>query len=113
MSNSLIGARIRSLRTERGLSQEQLAKHFHVDRTTVAKWESGSVSLTTSAIQTISSFFGVSPVWLAGLDDVSPDIETVEKSMSSFSVQQLHRIKKYADYLLFVKEEELEEDREQ
>ena len=101
MSNSLIGARIRSLRTEMGPSQEQLAKHFHVDRTTVAKWESGTVSITTNTIQIISSFFKVSPVWLAGLDSVSESltIDDVEESISHMNVQQLNRLKKYIEYI--------------
>lgn len=33
---------LRDLRTERGLSQQQLAQMLYVDRSTVARWENGS-----------------------------------------------------------------------
>lgn len=36
-----LGARIRQLRTERGLSQEALAEALDVSRQAVAKWERG------------------------------------------------------------------------
>ena len=36
-----LGSRIRTLRTERQLSQEAVADRLHVSRQAVAKWENG------------------------------------------------------------------------
>lgn len=47
MDNEL-GARIRTLRKERGLSQEALAQALEVSRQAVTKWEDGS-SLPSTA----------------------------------------------------------------
>ena len=45
MDNEL-GARIRTLRKERGLSQEALAQALEVSRQAVTKWEDASSSAT-------------------------------------------------------------------
>ena len=55
MDNEL-GARIRTLRKERGLSQEALAQALEVSRQAVTKWEDGS----------LSGFFGVPLAELTG-----------------------------------------------
>ena len=41
MNQSKIGAAIRQLRLERGLTQRQLAGDLHVSPKTVSKWECG------------------------------------------------------------------------
>ena len=38
--------RLRKLRTEKGLSQQQLAMKMLVDRSSIARWENGTRSLT-------------------------------------------------------------------
>ena len=60
MSTS-IAETLRSLRTERGLSQEQLAEKLHVDRTTVVRWESGSRTPDATVIFRLSEILGVEP----------------------------------------------------
>ena len=54
MDNEL-GARIRTLRKERGLSQEALAQTLEVSRQAVTKWEDGS-SLPSTALATEEAF---------------------------------------------------------
>ena len=44
------------LREKAGFTQEDLAKKLKVDRTTVAKWESGSSFPRTSLLKPISEF---------------------------------------------------------
>ena len=39
--------KLQQLRTEKGLTQEQLAEKLYVSRTAISKWESGRGSLTT------------------------------------------------------------------
>lgn len=57
MDNEL-GARIRALRKERGLSQEALAQALEVSRQAVTKWEDGSSLPSTANLFALSGFFG-------------------------------------------------------
>ena len=56
MDNEL-GARIRTLRKERGLSQEALAQALEVSRQAVTKWEDGSSLPSTANLFALAGFF--------------------------------------------------------
>ena len=57
-----IGNYIKELRTERGMSQEELGKIVGVQRAAVQKWENGSTqNLKRETIKKLAEFFGVSP----------------------------------------------------
>ena len=68
MDNEL-GARIRTLRKERGLSQEALAQALEVSRQAVTKWEDGSSLPSTANLFALSGFFGVPLAELTGTPD--------------------------------------------
>ena len=65
MDNEL-GARMRALRKERGLSQEALAQALEVSRQAVTKWEDGSSLPSTANLFALSGFFGVPLAELTG-----------------------------------------------
>ena len=52
--NNELGARIRTLRKERGLSQEALAQALEVSRQAVTKWEDGSSLPSTANLFALS-----------------------------------------------------------
>ena len=54
------------LRTERGLSQEELAEKIFVTRQAVSRWENGDTVPNTETLKLLSSFFGVSINTLLG-----------------------------------------------
>lgn len=54
--NNELGARIRTLRKERGLSQEALAQALEVSRQAVTKWEDGSSLPSTANLFALSGF---------------------------------------------------------
>ena len=54
-----IEQRIRSLRKERGLSQEALAEALGVSRQAVTKWEDGSALPSTANLLALADFFSV------------------------------------------------------
>lgn len=77
MDNEL-GARIRTLRKERGLSQEALAQALEVSRQAVTKWEDGSSLPSTANLFALSGFFGVPLAELTGTPEVAaPPVERV------------------------------------
>lgn len=67
--------RIRALRTEQGLSQEDLAEQAEVSRQTVSKWENGVVRPSAEKLARLSEIFGV-PADAFLKDDWTPPEET-------------------------------------
>lgn len=55
-----IGEKIKSARTEAGLSQEQLAEKLNVSRSAVAKWESEGGTPDVENLKNIANLLGVS-----------------------------------------------------
>lgn len=68
MSNG-ISKRIRATRKERGLSVRGLAEKVGVTRTTVHRYESGTVKPSIDTLATLSDALGVSMRWLVTGDD--------------------------------------------
>ena len=80
MDNEL-GACIRTLRKERGLSQEALAQALEVSRQAVTKWEDGSSLPSTANLFALSGFFGVPLAELTG----TPEVAAPPSSASAMS----------------------------
>lgn len=67
------GERIRALRQQRGLNQEQLAELASLNRVTVAKYESGRVEPGAQALTRIADALEVSTDALLGRSDEIPE----------------------------------------
>lgn len=62
------GEKIRRLRKERDMTQEELGEAIGVQKAAINKYEIGTVvNLKRSVIMKISDIFGVNPIWL--MDD--------------------------------------------
>ena len=73
---SKIGERIRTLREEKGLTQQGLADSLHVKRETINMWENGFRDLKTGSVVLLADFFNVSADYLLGRSACkSPDID--------------------------------------
>ncbi|MFG5482862.1 helix-turn-helix domain-containing protein [Enterococcus faecalis] len=73
-----MGERIKRLRLEKNLTQEELASKFGLKRAAINKYEKGNVeNMKRSVIEDMSKFFGVSPSYLMALDDSTSSIEEV------------------------------------
>ena len=57
---------IKLLRTQKGISQEQLANHLNVVRQTVSKWEQGKSVPDADLLIAMADYFGVSVAELLG-----------------------------------------------
>lgn len=57
---------LKKLRISRGLTQKQLADALGIDRTAVAKYETGKNGATSEMLEKISDFFGVTADHLLG-----------------------------------------------
>jgi repressor LexA len=81
-----MGEYIKLLRTQKGLSQEELGKMVGVNRAAVNKWEQGTVeNIKRSTIKKLSQVFGVSPCDLMQWDDEA-NIKQVQNEVDAFEM---------------------------
>ncbi len=65
----MYGKRIREIRKNNGLTQEEFSKKTGIPRVTICKYESEFLDLSTKAITAICKAFNVSADYLLGLED--------------------------------------------
>lgn len=99
--------RIKRLRTERGLTQEQLAEYTGLTRSAIAKYERGLVeNMTSTNIQALADFFGVRPSYLMCLDDeesLDPHLLQIGLDMKKYNpptAEQKKQIEEFARFVL-------------
>jgi len=73
---------IRKLRKERNLTQQQVASHLGIDRSTYAYYESGRARINIDVIVTLAYFYKVSYATLIGRPEPVLLDSTSEKSFS-------------------------------
>lgn len=61
--------RLKQLRKESKLTQDQLAKYLDVDQTMITKLENGTRKLNVTLIEKICNLFGCSEAYLMGEED--------------------------------------------
>ncbi len=83
-----LGERLRDLRREHNLSQQELGNVFGVDKGTISKIENGK-TLNSDLALSIADYFGVSMDYLFGLsDDKSPVNYDLKKAWHFFSCRR-------------------------
>lgn len=77
--------RIEQLRKERGMSQQDLAKHFNVHQTAVSQWETERTRPSFEMVMDLAVFFDVNAAYLLGqtekrghFSEPEPDDEYVD-----------------------------------
>ena len=81
-----MGERIKQLRLQKGLTQEELGKYIGVQKSAIRKYEKGAVqNLKRNSIETLANLFGVTPSYLMCLDDDNFDknISGVDKKVTN------------------------------
>ena len=66
----MLGARIRELRKEFGLSQVDLAQRMEVTKQTISNWENENIQPSVDMLVDLANVFNVTTDYLLGLDDV-------------------------------------------
>lgn len=65
-----MGKRIRDLRIQKGMTQEELGRVIGVQKSAIRKYESGAVeNIKRSSIDKMAQLFGVTPSFLMGWDE--------------------------------------------
>lgn|GEM_PF-2959491 len=87
--NVLIGERIKLIREEKGITQEELAKTLGLNKSTIQRYETAKIDkIKLPVIDAIASKLNVNPEWLTGKADVRTDYfnfdQTVEELNKEF-----------------------------
>ncbi|MEY8258808.1 helix-turn-helix transcriptional regulator [Oscillospiraceae bacterium 50-60] len=65
--------RIRDIRNDRGLTQEQIARFLHVSQNTYSQYEIGTTRFPLDVVVKLAEYYNVSMDYLVGLtDDPTP-----------------------------------------
>ncbi len=89
---SEMGERIRSLRKNAGMTQDELGEKLGVSKTIVNRYESGIIeNIKRSTIEAMCKLFDVSAGYLLGIDDShAKDIELIQEKYGKEAVNLLH-----------------------
>lgn len=80
-----IGNKIRELRKQRGITQEQLAESIGISFQAVSKWENNIALPDITLVPVLASYFGVSmdELFDFNLNEIEPAVRIItEKSIS-------------------------------
>ena len=81
-NNDLMAQRIKELRTQKGLSQEQLAELLGLQKSAIAKYEKGRViNIKRSTIANMAEIFHCNPSYIMGWSDSKYENNPVMKTM--------------------------------
>ena len=69
---------IRRLRTEKGLSQDELAEKLFVTRQAVSRWENGETTPNTETLKQLSRLFDVSPVTYPAYQEADSGVRSMK-----------------------------------
>ncbi len=73
-----LGKIIKTIREEKGMTQQQIAELIHMHRSNYSKVESGERDISLEAINTIAQYFGMTIDQLVNFDGKVPEEVTVE-----------------------------------
>lgn len=96
-----ISENIRRLRTERGLTQEQLAEAVGISAQAVSRWENGSSYPDITLLPTIADLFSISTDALLGADTAKKQAE-IRNALDKNS--ELHHEGRYEDSIKLMRE---------
>ncbi|MBI0392545.1 helix-turn-helix transcriptional regulator [Thermoactinomyces sp. CICC 24226] len=70
--------RLKKLRQDRKLTQDEFGHHMNVTKSTVSRWEAGTIKPPYNKIVEIADFFGVSVEYLLGESEKTTKKEPVD-----------------------------------
>lgn len=94
MDGMNFGRRIQKLRTDRGLSMEQLAAKLKVSKSRVNMWENAGVIPRRDMLVSVAEFFGVSTDYLldSGQEGKEPEadkeVQIIQRGLKDMNAEQ-------------------------
>lgn len=78
--------KLKKLRQDRNMTQEDLAKAIFVSRSAIAKWENGLGVLSNVNLKILCEFFNVEESWLLNRDDLKEEIKMINAQKRNIAV---------------------------
>ena len=85
--------RLKSLRSKKNISQQQLADELHISRSVVAKWETGIALPNDEYLDELAKYFNINKEEL--IDNYKTETVIVSKSKSISNLKKILRRKKW------------------
>lgn len=77
-----MGDRIKFLREQQGMTQEELGEKIGVQKSAIRKYEKGEVeNIKRSSIKIMADLFGVSPCYLMGFDEDEGEVKQLAEEV--------------------------------
>lgn len=105
--------RLKELRRKMGLSQAKFAELIHVSSGNVGDWEIGRAAPGSGALTSIAKACNVSLDWLILGKTNSPYPPGTEELIQRLTEEEIHKLGEYAEFLLFLRDNEKENQQEQ
>lgn len=100
MWNNLINKNIHELRTQQGLTLQELADKVGTSKQTIQRYESGEISnIPYNKIMKLASALNTTPSKLMGLDDLLPDELEIDVIYNALPTDAQDRLLAYAKKL--------------
>ncbi len=80
--------RLKELRKEKKLTQEELASEIGVSKITILRWENGERQIKPDKAQTLADFFGVPVGYLLGYESDNQLIHSLTEKISKMSGEE-------------------------
>lgn len=90
--------RLKELRNEKGITQEELAKTFKVNRMTIVQWEKGTSQPSYLVLKKLADFFSVDVKYFYGGDDDIKELEALTRELNLDFEQTKERLQALQDY---------------
>ena len=96
----MLGDRLRAIRKEHGLTQQNIADVLGVDRTTYTVYEGGSITPSPATLVKLSQIYNVTVGYLIGVEENHPELRKIpeekqrERLLSSDPISLLKKEEK-------------------
>ena len=98
MDQNRIGSFLRELRTEKGLTQEQLAEKLNVSSRTVSRWENGNNMPDLSIVVELADFYDIDIRELFNgerkSEKMNEDLKETLEAVAEYSAEEKNKLKK-------------------
>lgn len=98
-----IGERVRVLRTDHGLTQDELASKIGTTKQTIYKYENNIITnIPSDKIEQMASIFGVTPSYIMGWEQTPNEVSTIAAHHDSydFTQEELDEIEEFKKFVL-------------
>lgn len=95
MADNAFGTRLRRLRNEAGLTQQEVADHLNIHRTTYTKYERGSVNPDQQGLVQLATLFEVSVDYLLGNDVADASVTEKKADDMQLTLQEQHLVQMF------------------